>query len=62
MWKSILDAKNRGLDIFDFEGSMDKNIERYFREFGPELVPYQCVEKVKPLMKLLLAFKGHHPL
>jgi lipid II:glycine glycyltransferase (peptidoglycan interpeptide bridge formation enzyme) len=62
MWRSILEAKARGLELFDFEGSMDKNIERYFREFGPELVPYHCVEKIRPLMKLLLNIKGHHPL
>ncbi len=62
MWHAILEAKRRGLKIFDFEGSMDPRIERYFREFGPELVTYQCVEKVKPFFNLLLRIKGHKPL
>lgn len=62
MWQSILEAKRRGLDIFDFEGSMDPKIERYFREFGGTLATYQCVEKTTPLMKLLFRLKGHKPL
>lgn len=62
MWNSILEAKERGCGIFDFEGSMNPGIERYFREFGGELHTYQCVEKISPVMKVLLKIKGHHPL
>jgi hypothetical protein len=62
MWQSILEAKKRGLKYFDFEGSMDPKIERYFREFGGELITYFCVQKVKPLLKILLALKKHNPI
>lgn len=61
MWNSILNAKARGLDIFDFEGSMNISIERYFREFGGELTPYYCAEKIKPWLKMPLKWLGHNP-
>jgi hypothetical protein len=61
MWQSILKAKDLGLAYFDFEGSMNVSIERYFREFGGRLTPYFCVEKIKPGLKLLLAIKKHNP-
>lgn len=59
MWNSILTAKARGMEIFDFEGSMNISIERYFREFGGELTPYFCVEKIKPWLKTPLKWLGH---
>lgn len=62
MWQSILKAKELGLAIFDFEGSMNPAIERYFREFGGELTPYFNVQKIKPFLNLLLKIKGHNPL
>lgn len=62
MWSSILKAKELNLEYFDFEGSMNITIERYFREFGGELTPYFCVEKIKPLLNLLLNLKGHKPI
>lgn len=45
MWHSILKSKELGLDIFDFEGSMLPNVERYFRDFGGKLIPYFVCEK-----------------
>ncbi len=36
----ILEAKKKGLSIFDFEGSMVPEIEFYFRTFGGSLTPY----------------------
>lgn len=62
MWQSILKAKELGLGHFDFEGSMNPDIERYFREFGGELTHYFCVEKIKPVLNVLLKLKGHNPL
>lgn len=58
MWQSILKAKSLGLHYFDFEGSMNESIERYFREFGGELVNYACVEKITPAMQAVLKLKG----
>lgn len=62
MWHSILKAKELKLSYFDFEGSMNLAIERYFREFGGELTPYFCVEKIKPILSTLLNLKGHNPI
>lgn len=36
-------AKNRGLKVFDFEGSMMPRVESFFRSFGGNLVPYHRV-------------------
>jgi predicted N-acyltransferase len=60
MWQSILKAKELGLKHFDFEGSMDPKIERYFREFGGELIAYLSVHKIKPVLKTFLALKKHN--
>lgn len=60
IWQSVLKAKALGLTHFDFEGSMNISIERYFREFGGELHSYACIEKVKPLLSLLLSTKKHN--
>jgi hypothetical protein len=59
MWQSILKAKELKLSYFDFEGSMNPNIERYFREFGGTLSPYYCLHKTTAFMKLLFLFKNH---
>jgi hypothetical protein len=45
MWHAILKAKELGLEVFDFEGSVIPPIERYFRGFGGELTPILSVHK-----------------
>lgn len=55
--KSIEKAKELGCEVFDFEGSMLKGVERFFRSFGPELVPYYTVNKAKLPLEMLLKFK-----
>lgn len=55
--KGIEQAKHLGCTIFDFEGSMLKGVEKFFRSFGPELVPYYTVNKGKLPIELLLKFK-----
>lgn len=57
MWQCILRAKAIGLTEFDFEGSMNENIERYFREFGGELIQYSNVEKISRAMELIMKGK-----
>jgi lipid II:glycine glycyltransferase (peptidoglycan interpeptide bridge formation enzyme) len=54
--KSIEKAKKLGCGIFDFEGSMLKGVEKFFRGFGPELVPYFTVNKAGLFIELLLKF------
>ncbi len=45
--QAIQDAKEKGLDIFDFEGSMLKGVESFFRGFNPTLTPYFKVWKYR---------------
>lgn len=45
MWHAIQKAKSLGLKVFDFEGSMIPEIERYFRGFGGALTPYFTVNR-----------------
>ncbi|MCC6372736.1 MAG: peptidoglycan bridge formation glycyltransferase FemA/FemB family protein [Bacteroidia bacterium] len=55
--KSIEQAKQLGCHTFDFEGSMLKGVEKFFRSFGPELFPYYTVNKAKLPLELMLKFK-----
>lgn len=56
MWESISHAKVNGLQFFDFEGSMNQNIERYFRGFGGRLTPYYRINKAKLPLEILMKF------
>ncbi len=55
--KSIEKAKDLGCVIFDFEGSMLKGVEKFFRSFGPTIYPYYTINKGKLWLELLLKFK-----
>jgi hypothetical protein len=55
--KCIENAKKNGCKIFDFEGSMLKGVEKFFRSFGPELFPYFTVNKATLPLEILLKFK-----
>lgn len=56
VWESIKYVKEMGLQYFDFEGSMNQNIERYFRGFGGQLTPYYTINKAKLPIELLMKF------
>ncbi|HTN45990.1 MAG TPA: GNAT family N-acetyltransferase [Flavipsychrobacter sp.] len=43
--EAFLYAKDAGIRFFDFEGSMDKGIEQFFRSFGGERKTYLHVRK-----------------
>jgi len=45
MWTAICEAKRMGHKYFDFEGSMNQNIEKFFRAFGALPTPYTRVFK-----------------
>ncbi|MBO8130229.1 MAG: hypothetical protein H0Z29_01780 [Candidatus Marinimicrobia bacterium] len=47
IWEGIKLAKEKGL-VFDFEGSVLKGVEYFFRSFGGELNPYYEVSRIKP--------------
>lgn len=53
---AIEKAKVLGCEIFDFEGSMLKGVEKFFRGFGPELIPYYTVNKAALPVELALKF------
>ena len=55
--KSIEKAKELGCKTFDFEGSMLKGVEKFFRGFGPELIPYYTVNKASLPLEILLKYK-----
>ncbi len=59
MWHSILKARSLQLRYFDFEGSMNADIERYFREFGGNIVPYYNIQKINPFLRTLFALKKY---
>ena len=52
LWKAIQDAVEAGRD-FDFEGSMLPGVEKFFRSFGGQQVPYHRISKINnPLLRL----------
>lgn len=53
IWEAIKFSKSLGIEIFDFEGSMIKPVERFVRAFGSQQVPYFVVTKKSRLMKLI---------
>ncbi len=53
-------AKELGCEVFDFEGSMLKGVERFFRSFGPELKPFYTINKAWKPIEVLLKFKKPH--
>ncbi|RJO60419.1 GNAT family N-acetyltransferase [candidate division WS5 bacterium] len=53
-WECIKYAHKLGLICFDFEGSMNPRIEKYFRGFGGQLTPYYQINKAKLPLEILL--------
>ena len=45
MWQAILQAKAESCTSFDFEGSMIEGVEKFFRKFGAQPVPYLQIAK-----------------
>ena len=54
MWHAILEAKRRGLQVFDFEGSVIPPVERYFRGFGGTLTRVFSVQKAWLALEMFL--------
>lgn len=57
LFNSIVHAKKIGKQIFDFEGSMLPEVEKYFRGFGAELTPYFSVNKANLALEMLMKLK-----
>lgn len=45
LWHAIAHSKKLGLQTFDFEGSMDSGVERFFRNFGADRSLYLVLKK-----------------
>ena len=58
VWECILEAKRRGVSTFDFCGSSMPSIEKFFRGFGGELVPYFRVRANNTLFDFLKKSKN----
>lgn len=57
MWEAIKYAKEKGINTFDFEGSMISRVEKFFRGFGGEIRPYYTVNKAGFFIEMLLKIK-----
>jgi hypothetical protein len=56
MWEAILRA-GAVTDVFDFEGSMLKPVERFFRAFGSHQTPYLRVSRTSGRARMALAVR-----
>ncbi len=57
MWEAILRAREV-TDVFDFEGSMLKPVERFFRAFGGHQTPYLYVSRTGALAHGAMALRA----
>jgi lipid II:glycine glycyltransferase (peptidoglycan interpeptide bridge formation enzyme) len=55
--RAIEHAASLGCTVFDFEGSMLKGVEKFFRGFGAALVPYYTINKGALAIEMALKFK-----
>jgi Acetyltransferase (GNAT) domain len=60
MWESIMRARAT-TDVFDFEGSMLKPVERFFRAFGSRQAPYLRVTRARPAARAALTIRRALP-
>lgn len=59
IWKAISESKKMGKQYFDFEGSMDPGVEKFFRNFGGERELYLTIQKNSSLLwKLKTMLRG----
>jgi lipid II:glycine glycyltransferase (peptidoglycan interpeptide bridge formation enzyme) len=56
IWNAIQHAKKKGLGTFDFEGSMLPEVEKFFRGFGGDLIPYYTINKALLPVEMALKF------
>lgn len=57
MWESIMRAREV-TDVFDFEGSMLRPVERFFRAFGGRQTPYLRVSRARARARIALALRA----
>jgi len=57
LYKAIFYYKEKGFEIFDFEGSMIKEVEKGFRQFGGELIQYHTINNAPFPIEMILKLK-----
>jgi hypothetical protein len=57
MWELMMRARAEA-DVFDFEGSMLKPVERFFRAFGARQTPYLRVSRVSRRARTALGLRA----
>jgi hypothetical protein len=57
MWHAIQVSIQLQKKYFDFEGSMIPSIDRFFKNFGPDEIPYFTIQKTNSLLFKLLKKK-----
>lgn len=50
LWEAVQRAKHMGLSVFDFEGSMDPDIARFFERFGGVEQQYEEIQETSSLL------------
>lgn len=56
--RSMAAMRDLGKPVYDFEGSMIPGVERFFRSFGGDLVPYYAIGRAPWYLRMVLRKKG----
>lgn len=56
IWHAIRHAQQKGSQTFDFEGSMLPEVEKFFRGFGGDLIPYYTLNRAVLPVEMALKF------
>jgi hypothetical protein len=58
LWEAIRQTRT-AVSVFDFEGSMLRPVERFFRAFGGRQSPYLRISRTTPTGRAALAIREH---
>lgn len=58
LFEAIKETRKRGIETFDFEGSMLPEVEKYFRDFGGDIIPYFTINKGLLPVEMILKFNS----
>jgi hypothetical protein len=59
LWHCMVQARERGNQLFDLEGSMDAGVEKFFRGFGGERELYMVLRRNSSLLWRMITFLNH---
>ena len=62
LWNCIKLAHSRGKEVFDFEGSMEPGVARFFSTFGGQVTKYPVLKGItNPLLRKLIKIREYLP-